>query len=55
MMVASAELERDMIVERARAGPEAAKAQGRTGGRPTVITDDLLKVAKARKAKGRVP
>ncbi|GAB1328015.1 recombinase family protein [Streptomyces sennicomposti] len=52
MMVAFAELERDMIVERTRAGLDAAKAQGRTGGRPTVITDDLLAVAKARKAKG---
>ncbi|WP_121748751.1 recombinase family protein [Streptomyces sp. E2N166] len=52
MMVAFAELERDMIVERTRAGLEAAKAQGRTGGRPTVITDDLLTVARARKAKG---
>ncbi|MFG3409121.1 recombinase family protein [Streptomyces sp. NPDC048142] len=52
MMVAFAELERDMIVERTRAGLDAAKAQGRTGGRPTVITDDLLTLAKARKAKG---
>ncbi|WP_309239276.1 recombinase family protein [Streptomyces lunaelactis] len=52
MMVASAEPERDMIVERTRAGLDAAKAQGRTGGRPTVITEDVLTVAKARKAKG---
>ncbi|MFJ7492193.1 recombinase family protein [Streptomyces sp. NPDC097727] len=52
MMVAFAELERDMIVERTRAGLDAAKSQGRTGGRPTVITDDLLSVAKARKVKG---
>jgi DNA invertase Pin-like site-specific DNA recombinase len=52
MMVAFAELERDMIVERTRAGLDAAKAQGRTGGRPTVITDDLLTVARARKVKG---
>ncbi|MFE9972635.1 recombinase family protein [Streptomyces hirsutus] len=52
MMAAFAELERDMIRERTKAGLEAAKAQGRTGGRPTVITDDLLTVAKARQAKG---
>lgn len=52
MMVAFAGLERDMIVERTRAGLDAAKAQGRTGGRPTVITEDVLTVAKARKAKG---
>ncbi|MFR0353333.1 recombinase family protein [Streptomyces sediminimaris] len=52
VMAAFAELERDMIAERTRAGLDAAKAQGRTGGRPTVITEDLLTVAKARKAKG---
>ena len=52
MMVAFAELERDMIVERTRAGLEAAKAQGRTGGRPTVVSEDVLTVARARKAKG---
>ncbi|WP_336116445.1 recombinase family protein [Streptomyces sp. PTD9-10] len=52
MMVAFAELERDMIVERTRAGLDAAKAQGRTGGRPTVMDADKLAAAKARKAKG---
>ena len=52
MMVAFAELERDMIVERTRAGLEAAKAQGRVGGRPTVVNEDVLTVARARKAKG---
>ncbi|MFH9329719.1 recombinase family protein [Streptomyces althioticus] len=49
---AMAEFERSLIVERTRAGLEAAKAQGRTGGRPSVITEDVLTVAKARKAKG---
>ncbi|MEY9837552.1 recombinase family protein [Streptacidiphilus sp. EB103A] len=52
MMVAFAELERDMIVERTRAGLAAAKAKGRTGGRPTVMDADKLTVAKARRAKG---
>ncbi|MFE4669790.1 recombinase family protein [Streptomyces sp. NPDC056716] len=52
MMVAFAELERDMIVERTRAGLDAAKAQGRTGGRPAVMDADKLAVAKARRAKG---
>ncbi|MGW2933663.1 recombinase family protein [Streptomyces sp. NPDC001156] len=52
MMVAFAELERDMIVERTRAGLDAAKAQGRTGGRPTVMDADKLAAAKARRAKG---
>ncbi|MBK3636898.1 recombinase family protein [Streptomyces sp. MBT97] len=51
-MVTFAELERDMVVERTRAGLDAAKAQGRTGGRPTVITEDVLTVAKARGGKG---
>ncbi|MGA4845681.1 recombinase family protein [Streptomyces sp. G5(2025)] len=52
MMVAFAELERDMIVERTRAGLDAAKVQGRTGGRPSVMDADKLAAAKARKAKG---
>lgn len=49
---AMAEFERSLIRERTKAGLEAAKAQGRTGGRPTVITDDMLTVAKARKGTG---
>lgn len=49
---AMAEFERSLIRERTKAGLEAAKAQGRTGGRPTVINDDMLTVAKARKGKG---
>ncbi|MGW7362544.1 recombinase family protein [Streptomyces sp. NPDC054841] len=52
IIAAMAEFERSLIKDRTKAGLEAAKAQGRTGGRPTVITDDLLVVAKARKAKG---
>ncbi|MFF1291998.1 MULTISPECIES: recombinase family protein [unclassified Streptomyces] len=52
IIAAMAEFERSLIKDRTKAGLEAAKAQGRTGGRPTVITDDLLTVAKARKAKG---
>ncbi|MER5840030.1 recombinase family protein [Streptomyces prasinus] len=41
MVVAFAELERGVIVERTRAGLDAAKAQGCTGGRPTVIAKAL--------------
>ncbi|GAB7043781.1 MULTISPECIES: recombinase family protein [Catenuloplanes] len=52
MMAAFAELERDIIRERTRAGLDAAKAQGRTGGRPTVVNEDILTVARARRAKG---
>lgn len=36
MMASIAELERDIIVERTRAGLKAARARGRKGGRPTV-------------------
>ncbi|MGW8846903.1 recombinase family protein [Streptomyces xiamenensis] len=49
---AMAEFERSLIKDRTRAGLEAAKAQGRTGGRPTVMDADKLAVAKARRAKG---
>ncbi len=49
---AMAEFERSLIKERTQAGLDAAKAQGRTGGRPTVINDDKLTIARARKAKG---
>jgi DNA invertase Pin-like site-specific DNA recombinase len=52
MMVAFAELERDMIVERTRAGLEAAKAQGKTGGRPSAMTAKMLKDARKRKEAG---
>ncbi|MEV7991143.1 recombinase family protein [Streptomyces sp. NPDC086077] len=52
IIAAMAEFERSLIKDRTKAGLEAAKTQGRTGGRPTVITDDLLAAAKARKAKG---
>ncbi|NEA62295.1 recombinase family protein [Streptomyces sp. SID12488] len=52
IIAAMAEFERSLIKDRTKAGLAAAKAQGRTGGRPTVINDDLLTVAKARKAKG---
>ncbi|MFJ8607140.1 helix-turn-helix domain-containing protein [Streptomyces sp. NPDC093675] len=30
----------------------ASQAQGRTGGRPSVVSEDVLTVARARKAKG---
>ncbi len=45
---AMGESERSLIKERARAGLDAAKAQGRTGGRPTVVDEDVLTVARGR-------
>ncbi|MFF4652394.1 recombinase family protein [Streptomyces sp. NPDC001380] len=52
IIAAMAEFERSLIKDRTRAGLEAAKAQGRTGGRPSVVNEDVLAVARARKAKG---
>lgn len=46
MMAAFAGLERDMIHERAMAG--LSGAQGRNGGRPTVMDADKLAVSAAR-------
>lgn len=44
---ALAEFERAIIKERTRAGLDAAKARGRVGGRPSKMSDDDIKVAKA--------
>lgn len=43
---ALAEFERDIISERTKAGLLAARARGRIGGRPKVMTDDKIKLAK---------
>ena len=50
IIAAMAEFERSLIKDHTRTGLEAAKAQGRTDGRPSVV--DALTVARARKAKG---
>ena len=52
IMAAFAELERDMIHQRTMAGLAAARAQGRVGGRPTVMDPDKLAAATARLARG---
>ena len=44
---ALAEFERSIIRERTRAGLDAAAARGRKGGRPSKLTEDDLKAAKA--------
>lgn len=44
---ALAEFERGVIRERTRAGLEAARARGRTGGRPPALSIDDLAAAKA--------
>src|SRR5216684_2849657 len=55
MMAAFAELERDIIHERTMAGLAAARAQGRVGGRPTVMDADKLAAARARRERGESP
>jgi DNA invertase Pin-like site-specific DNA recombinase len=55
LVAAFAELERDTILERTMAGLTAAKAQGRVGGRPTVMDGDKLAAARARRARGESP
>jgi DNA invertase Pin-like site-specific DNA recombinase len=49
---ALAEFERDLIRERTMAGLTAARARGRSGGRPTVWTPAKLKVARSMHAGG---
>ena len=48
----AAEMERDLIRERTLDGLRAAEAQGRRGGRPTAVDDDVLAVARPRQARG---
>ncbi len=49
---ALAEFERDLIRERTMAGLAAARARGRTGGRPTVWTEAKLKTARSMRDSG---
>jgi DNA invertase Pin-like site-specific DNA recombinase/DNA-binding CsgD family transcriptional regulator len=48
----AAEMERDLIRERTLDGLRAAEAQGRRGGRPPAIDEDLLAAARARQGRG---
>jgi DNA invertase Pin-like site-specific DNA recombinase len=45
-------MERDLIRERTLDGLRAAQAQGRRGGRPAAVNDDVLAVARARQSRG---
>ncbi|WP_428094855.1 recombinase family protein [Demequina sp.] len=47
VMGAFAELERDMISRRTKAGLAAAAARGAVGGRPTVLTADVLETIRS--------
>jgi DNA invertase Pin-like site-specific DNA recombinase len=48
----AAEMERDLIRERTLDGLRAAQAQGRCGGRPAVVNDDILAIARPRRQRG---
>ena len=52
IMSALAQLERDTIVERTRAGLDAARARGKVGGRPSVIDEKRLSRIKKLTASG---
>ena len=52
IFAALAELERELIRERTHAGLAAARARGRHGGRPTVMTPTKTKVAREMYASG---
>jgi DNA invertase Pin-like site-specific DNA recombinase len=48
----AAEMERDLIRERTLDGMRAAEAQGRSGGRPPAVDEDVLAAALARRSRG---
>ena len=52
VMASLAEMERELIVERTRAGLEVARQLGRTGGRKRQMTDSKIKAGKKLLASG---
>ena len=52
VMASLAEMERELIVERTRAGLQAAKEMGRIGGRKRLMTDSKIESAKKLLASG---
>ena len=52
VMASLAEMERELIVERTRAGLDIARQLGRTGGRKRQMTDSKIKAAKKLLASG---
>jgi DNA invertase Pin-like site-specific DNA recombinase len=53
VFAALAEFERDLVRERTAAGLAAARARGRRGGRPSVLTGHKLQVAREMHASGQ--
>jgi DNA invertase Pin-like site-specific DNA recombinase len=52
VMASLAEMERELIIERTKAGLRAAKEMGRTGGRKRLMTDSKIESAKKLLASG---
>lgn len=55
IMASLAEMERELIVERTRAGLEAARRSGRLGGRSRKMTDSKIESARRLLASGAAP
>jgi len=55
VMAALAQMERDLIAERTRAGLDSARKRGRVGGRPRRMTESKLESAKKLLASGTPP
>lgn len=55
MMAALAQMERELVIERTRAGLAAARKQGRTGGRPRRMTPGKVQAARKLLASGTSP
>jgi DNA invertase Pin-like site-specific DNA recombinase len=55
VMASLAQMERELIVERTRAGLEAARRQGRVGGRKRLMTDKKLSAARKLLGTGTPP
>jgi len=55
MAAALAQLERDRLIERTRAGLVAAKARGRTGGRKPKLSPDQIEMARGLLEGGKPP
>ena len=55
VMASLAQMERELLIERTRAGLDAARAQGRVGGRKRRMTDSKVEAAKTLLAAGEAP
>ena len=55
VMASLAQMERELLVERTRAGLDAARAQGRVGGRKRAMTQSKLESARKLLASGAAP